>query len=78
MNKTSISVLVPGYNEEFLIAESLHRLRILEKCPYLEKIQIIVVNDGSPDNTAEVVSRFINEQSNDCIQWVFIDQKKCR
>ena len=76
MDKTSISVLVPAYNEEFLIAESLHRLRILRKCPYLEKIQIIVVNDGSTDNTAEVVNRFINEQSNGCIEWVFIDQKK--
>ena len=58
MDKTSLSVLVPAYNEEVLIAESLTRLCILEECPHLEKLQIIVVNDGSKDNTAEVVTAF--------------------
>ena len=76
MEKTSLSVLVPAFNEEVLIAESLKRLCILEECPCLEKLQIIVVNDGSRDRTAEVVKGFIEEQNSDGIEWLFIDQKK--
>jgi glycosyltransferase involved in cell wall biosynthesis len=76
MEKTSLSVIVPAYNEEFLIAESLNRLCILEECPYLEKIQIIGVNDGSTDNTAGAANEFINRQSSNRIEWLFIDQKK--
>ena len=76
MEKTSLSVLVPAYNEEVLIAESLKRLCILEECPYLEKLQIIVVNDGSQDNTARVVRGFIETQISDRIEWLFIDRKK--
>ena len=75
MDKTSLSVLVPAYNEEVLIAQSLKRLCILEECPHLEKLQIIVVNDGSKDNTAEAVKGFIEEQSSDRIEWLFIDRK---
>ena len=76
MEKTTLSVLVPAYNEEHLIAQSLQRLCILEECPHLEKLQVIVVNDGSKDNTAETVKGFIEKQSSECIEWLFIDRKK--
>ena len=76
MEKTSLSVLVPAYNEEFLIAASLNRLCILEESPYLEKVQVIVINDGSTDNTAKVVRDFFNEKSSGNIEWLFIDQKE--
>jgi len=76
MAKTSLSVLVPAFNEEHLIARSLSRLCILEKCPYLEKLQVVVVNDGSTDNTAGAAKEFINRQSSDRIEWLFIDQKQ--
>jgi hypothetical protein len=41
--KTSLSVLVPVYNEQYLVYESLHRLKVLETSPHLERIEVIVV-----------------------------------
>lgn len=42
---TSLSVLVPVYNEHHLVAASLTRLDVLETSPHLEQIQVIVVDD---------------------------------
>jgi hypothetical protein len=43
MEKTSLSIIVPAYNEAFLIEESLNRLCILEESPHLEKIQAFMM-----------------------------------
>lgn len=55
---TSLSVLVPVYNEQHLVAASLERLELLEASPYLERIQVVVVDDCSRDATAEVLKAF--------------------
>jgi len=49
-----IGVVIPAYNEEFNIGE------LLERIPnnISENMEIIVVDDGSVDNTYEVASRF--------------------
>ncbi len=59
---TSLSVLVPVYNEQHLVAASLARLEILETSPHLESIQIVVVNDCSKDATADVLRAFARER----------------
>ncbi len=59
---TSLSVLVPVYNEEHLVAASLQRLDALEASPYLSRAQIVVVDDCSSDGTAEVLQRFVAER----------------
>ncbi len=59
---TSLSVLVPVYNEEHLVATSLGRLEILETSPLLSRVQVVVVDDCSRDGTAEVLRRFIGEK----------------
>lgn len=46
-----ISIIVPAYNEEVTIAETIKSLLRLDYKSY----EIIVVNDGSKDNTVEVV-----------------------
>src|SRR3990172_6079729 len=56
----SLSVLVPVYNEEHLVATSLSRLEIFETSPLLSRVQVIVVDDCSKDGTAEVLKRFIS------------------
>ncbi len=58
---TSLSVLVPVYNEEHLVATSLGRLEILEASPLLSRVQVVVVDDCSRDATAEVLKRFRSE-----------------
>lgn len=49
-----ISIIIPAYNAEGWIAESLESA-INQTCPDLE---VLVVDDGSTDNTAEIVASF--------------------
>jgi len=73
---TSLSVLVPVYNEEHLVAASLDRLRVLETSPLLERVQVVVVDDCSRDGTAEVLRRFREERvlrsAGGKIEWLFL------
>ena len=55
---TTLSVIVPAYNEQYLIETSLGRLRVLSESPLLDRIKVIMVDDGSSDGTAEAVARF--------------------
>lgn len=59
---TSLSVLVPVYNEQHLVAASLARLEVLEQSPHLEAIQVVVVNDCSKDGTGDVLRAFARER----------------
>src|SRR5512139_528444 len=59
---TSLSVLVPVYNEQHLVAASLARLEILESSPHLETIKIVVVNDCSKDATGAALRAFARER----------------
>jgi glycosyltransferase involved in cell wall biosynthesis len=54
----SLSVIVPVYNEQFLVEASLDRLAVLGDSPSLDRVQIIVVDDASTDGTAEALARF--------------------
>lgn len=56
--QTSLSVLVPVYNEQYLVAASLQRLKILDASPRLSRVEIIVVDDCSTDETPSVLERF--------------------
>ena len=62
MAAPEISIIVPAYNEDVLIHSTLEGLRIyLRSRP--ERFEIIVVDDGSQDNTVGLVERWM--QSND-------------
>jgi cellulose synthase/poly-beta-1,6-N-acetylglucosamine synthase-like glycosyltransferase len=51
-----VSVLVPCHNEELVIA---HTIRALQALEYpAGKIELLIINDGSTDRTAEVVRGF--------------------
>jgi glycosyltransferase involved in cell wall biosynthesis len=56
-HKTSLSVLVPVYNEQYLVGASLQRLRVLAESPLLERVQVIVVDDCSTDQMAAVLAQ---------------------
>src|SRR6202161_3716985 len=55
---TSLSVLVPAYNEQYLIEASLQRLWVLDQSPRLDHIKVIVVDDCSTDSTQVSLERF--------------------
>ena len=68
---TSLSVLVPVYNEQYLVAESLGRLEVLAASPHLERIEVIVVDDCSTDGTAAVLSAFAASRAGSRVTWRF-------
>lgn len=59
MEKIYLSVIIPAYNEEKRISSTLLAIdHYLAKQDY--SYEIIVVNDGSKDKTAKIVSNFTN------------------
>src|ERR1700686_423890 len=72
---TSLSVIVPTYNEQHLVASSLDRLRLLGESPYLDRIKVIVVDDGSSDGTAAALDQFgrsVADASESKMEWMLI------
>ena len=61
MRQFTLSILVPVYNEKFLVEESLTGLFVLKDSPQLEKIQVVVVDDGSTDGTQEILEKLRNK-----------------
>jgi glycosyltransferase involved in cell wall biosynthesis len=77
--KLSLAVLVPVYNEQYLVEASLHRLEVLRESPWLERVKVIVVNDASTDQSAEVLQKFREEFGGTglaAFEWVFVDHEK--
>jgi glycosyltransferase involved in cell wall biosynthesis len=60
--KISMSVIVPVYNEQHLVSRSLLRLKTLGISPYLSRVEVLVVDDCSKDQTFAVLERFKAEQ----------------
>ena len=53
--KPTVSVIVPAYNEEAHMASCLDAI---QKQDYCGEMEVIVVNDGSTDRTAEIASKY--------------------
>ncbi len=58
--KYKISLIMPCYNSENFLAETLDNLL----AQTLKDIQIIIVNDGSKDRTAEIIADYASRHSN--------------
>ena len=57
----SIDVVIPAFNEEKTIAQCIKSVQKLN-CPK-DKLRIIVVNDGSTDNTQKIVEKLQKKDS---------------
>ncbi len=77
---TTLSVIVPAYNEQYLIGSSLARLGVLGESPLLESVKIIVVDDGSSDGTAEAIRVFResieSREADPKISWVWVRHRR--
>ncbi|MBU1862073.1 MAG: glycosyltransferase [Candidatus Omnitrophica bacterium] len=55
-----VAIIIPTYNEDALIEKTLHNLTLDLKLDY----RIIIVDDGSSDNTVTIIKRFAQSRSN--------------
>lgn len=72
---TSLSVIVPAYNEEHLVVPSIDRLRSLGETTHLNRVKVIVVDDGSTDGTPVALEKFrrhLGEEPPANVEWIFL------
>jgi glycosyltransferase involved in cell wall biosynthesis/phospholipid N-methyltransferase len=72
---TTLAIIVPVYNEQYLVETSLRRLITLGDSELLERIQVIIVDDGSSDRTPLVLERFrrsLEDFRGSKFTWLFI------
>ncbi len=72
---TSLSVIVPAYNEQHLVVASIDRLRLLGQAEHLERVKVIVVDDGSSDGTAPALEKYcrsLRDAPTAKVEWIFL------
>jgi glycosyltransferase involved in cell wall biosynthesis len=77
-SKLSLSVLVPVYNEQYLVEASLNRLEVLAESPWLKRVRVIVVNDASTDQTREALERLregLGQTDLSRFEWIFLEHE---
>jgi len=80
-SKLSLSVLVPVYNEQYLVESSLKRLEVLAESGWLDRVRVIVVNDASTDQTGEVLKSIrdrVQQPGATRLEWIFQEHEKNR
>jgi len=72
---TTLAIIVPVYNEQYLVESSLARLCSLGESDLLERVQVIMVDDGSSDRTSAVLERTrrsLEESGGGKMEWLFL------
>ncbi|QQT92488.1 glycosyltransferase family 2 protein [Acinetobacter johnsonii] len=68
---TKLSLIIPIYKVENYIIECLESVC----CQLVEGVEVILVNDGTPDNSMLIARKYISEKYDHLVnQFVFIDQ----
>jgi len=78
-SKLSLTVLVPVYNERYLVESSLRRLEVLAQSPWLERVRVVVVNDASTDQTGQVlddIRHLLTQPGATALEWIFVNHDK--
>ncbi len=79
---TTLSVIVPVFNEQYLVEASLARLEILAGSSLLRRVKVIVVDDGSTDQTQLSLDHFREsldgELAGSKFEWVFLRHERNR
>ena len=80
-SKLSLSVLVPVYNEQYLVEASLRRLEVLAESDWLSRVRVVVVNDASTDQTATVLRGLqekLRQPNATRLEWIFEEHDRNR
>ena len=56
LEKKTVSIIIPAFNEEKTIGTVLHQIEKLQQ--EMPSIEVVVVDDGSQDKTADEIARF--------------------
>lgn len=70
-----LTILVPTYNEELTILETLKKLTDLPNQTY-PRIEVIVIDDCSTDNTAHIVNQFLDSTDVDGISFKLLKHER--
>lgn len=78
MKQVSLSVIVPVFNERYLVEESLKRLTVLGRCPWIRRVQVIVVDDCSTDGSRGILDGLARRLKGrgGKMRWVFLRHSK--
>lgn len=69
----ALSIIIPTYNESHNIAKMLESIRASLSDQFIA--QVIIVDDNSPDGTADIVSKFASDISGGNVQFLVISRK---
>ena len=72
LSKNIFSIVIPIHNEGSFIADVLERIRRV-KLVYAIQKEIIIVDDGSTDNTANLVEEYIKKNPHHDIQYIRLE-----
>lgn len=70
MNVNDVSIIIPVFNAEKHIKET---LKSIEKQLFNGKIEVILINDGSEDNSVSLIEEFIEKSIKDNITYKIFD-----
>lgn len=70
-NNNLVTVIVPAYNHAHFIAETIESII----AQTYENIELIILNDGSSDNTTEVVELFIEKCKKRFVRFQYVDKE---
>lgn len=70
MSNPLLSISIAAYNVESYLENTLNSFVVAES--YMEKFEVIIVNDGSKDRTLEIAERFVEKYPN---TFILVDKK---
>lgn len=62
--KYDISIIIPVYNTEKWVAQTLNS--VLDQDYDISKIQLVIINDGSTDNSDDIIKPYVEKYDNIC------------
>jgi|GEM_PF-6641888 len=70
-----LSVVIPVYNEERFVGKLLQKVHEVDLSNINYEKEIIIVNDGSKDKSADIIQNFINQHPDQHIKYLYQERQ---